>query len=99
MSELTSTQALQSILDRFRAGDAAAKKELIGRAYDRLLVIARKVLRSFRSVDESTAVILHDAYRRIDTALTDVKPPTMRAFFGLASLQVRRVLLGFVRAG
>jgi RNA polymerase sigma-70 factor (ECF subfamily) len=98
MPDLSTTEALQVILDRFLTGDAAAKRELIGRAYDRLLVVARKVLRSFSSVDESTAAVMNDAYSKLDKALTDVKPPTVRAFFGLASLQVRRVLLDMVRA-
>src|SRR5438270_12816899 len=98
MPDLSTTEALQVILDRFLAGDPAAKRELIGRAYDRLLVVARKVLRSFSAVDESTAAVLHDAYRRLDSALTDVKPPTVRAFFGLAALQVRRGLLARVPA-
>jgi RNA polymerase sigma-70 factor (ECF subfamily) len=97
MSDVSTTQALQAVLDHFLAGDPAAKRELIGRAYGRLLVIARKVLRSFSAVEESTAAVLHDAYRRLDAALTDVKPPTVRAFFGLAALQVRRVLLDLVR--
>ncbi len=99
MHELSLTNELQQILDRFNAGDAAAKKQLVDRAYDRLLVVARKLLNSFDVVrtEEETASVLNEAYLRLGSALDEVRPKTVQLFFGLAGLQVRRVLLDAVR--
>lgn len=60
------TLALQSLLDRMRAGNAAARAELIERANQRLAVIARRLLRSFQAVniEEETAGVVNEAYRR-----------------------------------
>lgn len=99
MSEQTTTQILQPILNRFVAGDKEAKRELVQMAYDRMLILARKILRSFNSVDEETTAILHGSYTRIERALDAVKPKTIRDFLGLVALQIRRELLDLARAG
>ena len=94
-----STSALQEILDRFLAGDTAAKNSLVDRANGRLLVVARGLLNGFPVVrqHEETAGVLNEAYQRISSALDDVRPATVRQFFGLVALQLRRVLLDLVR--
>jgi hypothetical protein len=98
MPDPTTTAALQEILDRFLAGDPSAKAALVDRAYDRLLLVARGHLKKFPKVrrDEETAAILNMAYHKISKALDDVRPATVRLFFGLAALQIRRVLLDMV---
>src|SRR5438045_1385889 len=93
------TLAMQSLLDRMNAGDPRAKNDLITRANDRLAVVARRLLRSFPKVrvEEETVGIVNEAYPRLDKALADVKPETVRQFLGLASLKMRQTLLDMVR--
>jgi RNA polymerase sigma-70 factor (ECF subfamily) len=61
------------------------------------VVLARKLPRGFGSRPEETAFV-SEAYLKLHTALDAVRPTTVRLFFGLASLQMRRVLLDLVRA-
>jgi RNA polymerase sigma-70 factor (ECF subfamily) len=93
------TQAMQQQLDRLVQGDERAKKDLIDRAYERLILVARKLLGSFVTVrvEEETAGVLSEAYFRLHTSLDDVKPATVRQFMGLAALEIRRVLLDKIR--
>jgi RNA polymerase sigma factor (TIGR02999 family) len=93
------TMAMQQLLDRLVAGDERAKKELIDRAYERLILVARKMLGGFTGVraQEETAGVLSDAYLRLHSSLDDVKPATVRQFMGLAALEIRRVLLDKIR--
>jgi len=99
MSETTTTLVLQNLLARVAAGDAQSKEELINRAYERLILVARKLLGSFSRVrvEEETAGVLNEAYPKLHRALDDVKPATVREFMGLAALQIRRTLLDSIR--
>ncbi|MBY0460950.1 MAG: sigma-70 family RNA polymerase sigma factor [Gemmataceae bacterium] len=94
----STTAEIQSALDHFLAGDQAAKAELVNRAGDRLMILARKLLRGFGSGPDETAAVVSEAYLKLHKALDEVRPTTVRQFFGLASLQMRRVLLDLVRA-
>lgn len=99
MAERESTTVfLQAALDKFLAGDPKAKAELVNRAEKRLMILARKLLRGFGPGPDETAAIVSEAYLKLHTALDAVRPNTVRQFFGLASLQMRRVLLDLVRA-
>src|SRR5256885_411390 len=93
------TLAMQSLLDRLNAGDPRAKNDLIARANDRLAIVARRLLRSFPKVraEEETIGIVNEAYPRLDKAMADLKPATVRQFLGLASLKMRQTLLDMVR--
>ena len=93
------TIAMQGKLDKVIQGDDRAKKELIDLAYERLLIVARKLLGSFVRVrvEEETAGVLSEAYFRLHSSLDDVKPQTVRQFMGLAALEIRRVLLDKIR--
>ena len=44
-----------------------------------------------------TGDILHDAYPRLHKALEQMLPQTVRDFYGLAALQIRRVLIDLCR--
>lgn len=97
----STTIALQRMLDRFAAGDENAREALIGQAMDRLMIIARKLLRGFGGegrVEMWTSDVLNEAYPRLAKALDDVKPSSPVQFFGLARLQMQRALLDRVRA-
>jgi RNA polymerase sigma factor (TIGR02999 family) len=99
MADPSTTIELQELLDRFAAGDPAAKNDLINRAYGRLMVVTRRLLGSFLRVraEEETTAVLHEAYLRLHASLDEVRPATVRQFMGLASLAIRRVLLDYVR--
>jgi len=95
----TTTIAMQGLLDRVAQGDERAKKDLINLAYERLLIIARKLLGSFVTVrlEEETAGVLAEAYLRLHRSLDEVKPESVRQFMGLAALKIRQVLLDKIR--
>jgi RNA polymerase sigma-70 factor (ECF subfamily) len=90
MADDSSTQ-LQGLLTRLRAGDPAARQELVGRAYQRLLALARRILRDFPRVRsfEDSADVLHDALPRLLRALEAAPPASPADFFGLAARQIK----------
>jgi RNA polymerase sigma-70 factor (ECF subfamily) len=93
------TIRLQRCLDRLRAGDPAARRDLLGAASERLLRLARKMLRAdgrLRRWVESGDV-LNDALLRLSRALEAVTPENTREVFRLAGLQVRRELVDLAR--
>jgi RNA polymerase sigma factor (sigma-70 family) len=93
------TAQIQGALDRFVAGEAQAKAELIRISEERLLLLTRSLLRGFpraRELDDTTG-IFSESYLRLHTALDEIKPTTVRQFLGLAALEIRRVLLDLVR--
>src|SRR3954454_25271375 len=65
------TTDINDLLARFHAGDEQAKRAVIEFAYDRLLVVARGILRGFPDVrkNEETAGVLAEAYKRIGAAM------------------------------
>jgi RNA polymerase sigma-70 factor (ECF subfamily) len=90
---------LQGCLDRLRAGDETARDDLFRCAGARLSRLARKMSKDFPGVArwEQTDDILQNALIRLCRALQDVKPPSVRDFFRLAALQLRRELLDLAR--
>lgn len=101
MDNTATTIELQGLLDRLVAGDASAKSELVERAVGRLGLISRKLLRGFGGegrVELWTAELIAEAYPRFSRAIDDVKPASVPQFFGLARLQMQRVLLDIVRS-
>ena len=83
------------LLDRLAAGDDAARDQLVGRALDRLTVLARGQLHRFPAVArwEQTDDVVQGVALRIRRALRDVRPADPRAFFGLCSWHIRNELL------
>jgi RNA polymerase sigma factor (sigma-70 family) len=100
MTAGTTTIHIQTLLDRLQAGpqDAATRKELIGLAYDRLAVVARRLLGpAYRDRPEDTSGLLAEVYARLEASLADVRPESVRQFLGLAALQMRRGLVDLIR--
>lgn len=93
------TTQLQGWLDRMRAGDDAARRGLLDHAYRRLETLAHARLEGFPRVrrDVETGDVLNDAVHRLERALQEVRPATVREFFGLASRHIRWVLLELAR--
>lgn len=98
-SSLNTTLMVQSCLDRLRAGDPAARDELISVAADRLRRLTRKMfadcdrLRRWEDVDD----VMQNATLRLCTALRDVVPDSPLGFFRLGALQIRRELMDLAR--
>jgi RNA polymerase sigma-70 factor (ECF subfamily) len=92
------TVQIQSALDRFLAGEADGKKNLITLAEQRLTTLARAQLGRFGTRPDETVGVLNEAYLKLHGALDDVRPRTVREFFGLAALQIQRVLLDMARS-
>jgi RNA polymerase sigma factor (sigma-70 family) len=93
------TLRLQSLLDRMNAGDPAARRELIARAYDRLRLLAGAILnRSFPTLRNRHDLdsVLHDSYIRLVQALDSVTAPTVADFFRLAARKINHVLLDLI---
>jgi RNA polymerase sigma factor (sigma-70 family) len=93
------TLRLQSLLDRMNAGDPTARRELIGRAYDRLRLLAGAILnRSFPALRNRHDLdsVLHDSCIRLVQALESVTTPTVADFFRLAARKINHVLLDLI---
>jgi RNA polymerase sigma-70 factor (ECF subfamily) len=93
------TSQLQDLIDRLATGDTSARNELIGRAYERLQRLARKMLRRFPHVGafEDSSDVLHDSLPRLMRALEAVPPASTAQFFGLASRQMHWELLDLAK--
>jgi RNA polymerase sigma-70 factor (ECF subfamily) len=97
-SSLHTTQ-LRLWVERIRAGDLSAREEMLHAVYARLERLARKMLRRYPAVGrwEETGDLLHNAVPRLLRALREVEPTSVRDFFGLAAVQMRRELLDLAR--
>jgi len=99
-TNLTNADWLQLCLQRHNSGDDQAISELLVHCGDRLRILARRMLKSFRKVARwrDTDDILQNGMLRLLGALKSVKPKTLPEFFGLAALQMRRELIDLARA-
>jgi RNA polymerase sigma-70 factor (ECF subfamily) len=90
---------LERCLERFRNGDRAASDELLSRTCERLSQLARLMLKGYPRLRrwEETGDVVQSAVLRLARALETVKPPTLRDYYRLAALQIRRELLDLVR--
>jgi RNA polymerase sigma-70 factor (ECF subfamily) len=93
------TAQLAGWLDRMRAGDAAARDELLHATCGRLERLARKMLGRFPKVRRwaDTGDVLNSSLMRLLRALQELRPASTRDFFGLAAVQMRRELLDLAR--
>src|SRR6516225_7385995 len=70
---------LQRLLDRLKQGDDAARNELIGAAYERLRLLARKLLHhDFPRLRHDTDTILDETVLRLFKALRECQPAGVR---------------------
>lgn len=93
------TLQLQNWLDRLRAGDAAARDELIRACQGRLELLVRKMLRRNPAVErwaESGDVFVNSALRLL-RALEATAVSNTQEFFNLASAVIRRELVDLAR--
>ncbi len=91
--------SLQRCLDRLHGGEENARQELLNSACERLTQITRTMLRDYPRLKrwEQTDDVLQNALLRLMRALQTITPASLRDFYRLASLQIRRELIDLVR--
>jgi RNA polymerase sigma factor (sigma-70 family) len=94
-----STTTLQHWLDRHRAGDPAARNELMGHSRERLRLLTCKALRRYPGVRdlEGTSDVLQNVLIRLDRALSAVEIGSVRDFLRLAASHIRNELIDLKR--
>ncbi len=99
MLDSPSSSHLERCLDRFRRGDHEAGRELLSHSCERLGQLAHVMLKSYPRLRrwEETGDVLQNALLRLHRALEAVKPASLRDYYRLAALQIRRELLDLVR--
>lgn len=97
--ESIQTTELHAYLNRIKSGDEQAKEELLKAVFVRIEWIARKMLRDFPGIKrwEETGDVLNTALMKLMRSLPEVSPKTMRDFYSLAAVQIRRTLLDLVK--
>ncbi len=92
------TRTLEEMLQRLHQGDISARERLIEHSYERLRLIARKMLRGDRvSRWEETDDLLQRSITKLFDSLKGVRPDSARGFLSLASQQMRRTLIDLAR--
>jgi RNA polymerase sigma-70 factor (ECF subfamily) len=93
------TSQLRRWVERIRAGDLAAREEMLRAVHARLERLARKMLRRFPDVGrwEESGDLLQNSVLRLLRALEEAQLTSVRDFFGLAAEQMRRELLDLAR--
>ncbi len=96
--ELT-TERFKRLLKQTREGNLFAREELVRASADRLERLARSMLRRFPNVGihDQTGDIVQGATMRLLRSLNKVDPPSLRDFYNLAALEIRRELLDLAR--
>ena len=92
-------EKIQSLLDRLRGGDEAARVGLYAMAREWMVRLVRLMLTGYPGVRrwEQTDDVTQNALIRLDRALAVVRPETAKEFCGLAALQIRRELIDLAR--
>jgi RNA polymerase sigma factor (sigma-70 family) len=99
MGHRADTAHLQGCLDAIRAGDPAARDSLLRCCQERLRLLMYKMLRHYPRVRrwEQSDDIFQNVLIRLDRLLENVEITTIRDFFRLASLHIRRELIDLAR--
>ena len=90
---------LQGLIDLANAGDSASREALLDHACDRLLRLTRKIFHSSGDLRrwEETGDVFQNSLLRLHRALSATKVESVRHFFNLAALQIRRELIDLAR--
>lgn len=97
--EARQTQQLEGWIERLKAGDESARRELLNCAYDRLVGLTRKMLRNYPRLHrwEETGDVMQNASLRLYRSLAEVHPAGVVEFLRLAALNIRRELLDMAK--
>ena len=98
-SDFDSKVVVQRLLDRLRAGEKNAARELMAVSMDRLRQLSRRILDDIPGVKrwEDTDDLLQNASVRLWRALANHNPPSPLDYFRLASAVIRRELIDLAR--
>lgn len=90
---------IQTWIKRWRAGDRMARDELFQHEYERLRCLTRRMFKAYPRVKrwEDTDDVHQEALLRLWNALADITPTSVRHFYALATLQIRRQLVDLSR--
>jgi len=93
------TAQLLNLLELAAQGKDAAYDEVINLAAERLQRLTATMLRSYPHLRrwEDTSDVFQTAAIRLHQSLSEVKPDSVRSFFGLAATQIRRTLIDLAR--
>ena len=96
--EATDTQ-LQNLIELAASGQESARQALLDHACDRLLRLTRKMFHGYPNLRrwEQTDDVFQNSLIRLHRALAEVKVESVRHFFNLAAVQVRRELLDLAK--
>ena len=94
----TDTQ-LQILIERSLQGDTSSHEELLCHASDRLHRLTRKMFHDFPRLRrwEQTDDVFQNSMLKLHRALSEVHVESVRHFFNLAAVQIRRELLDLAR--
>lgn len=86
---------LQGLIDLAKTGDERAKTLLLDHSCERLLRLTRKMFRGYPGLRrwETTDDVFQNSLVRLHRALASVQVESVRHFFNLAGVQIRRELL------
>lgn len=98
VSQGTDTQ-IQQLIDLNLKGDESAREALLQHSCDRLLRLTRRTFRNYPYLRrwEATDDVFQNAMVRLHRALQTVRIVSVRHFFNLAGLQIRRELNDLTR--
>jgi RNA polymerase sigma factor (sigma-70 family) len=90
---------LQALIDLAQTGDEAAREALLNHACDRLLRMTRRTFRGYPYLRrwEATDDVFQNSLIRLHRALKEVRVESVRHFFNLAGVQIRRELNDLAR--
>lgn len=90
---------LQNLIDLALAGNASAREALLHHACDRLLRLTRKMFYGYPNLRrwEQTDDVFQNSLVRLHRALAEVRVESVRHFFNLAAVQVRRELFDLAK--
>lgn len=86
---------LQGLIGLANKGDARAKALLLDHSCERLLKLTRRMFRGYPGLRrwEATDDVFQNSLIRLHRALADVELESVRHYFNLAAVQIRRELL------
>lgn len=98
-SAVGSDTQLQNLIKLALKGEPFARDALLDHACDRLLRLTQKMFHGYPHLRrwEATDDVFQNAMIRLHRALADVKLESVRHFFNLAAVQIRRELLDLAK--
>jgi len=98
-SAMSHTSELHNLLEKVREGDPDARCRVIEHACERLRTLTRKMLRCYPKVRRwiETDDVLQNSLLRLHRSMAELRPESVRQFYGLAAVQIRRELLDLAK--